>query len=312
MKASSICYEFIKRNEGFSLHAYLDSGGVPTIGWGTTHYNDGRPVKMGDVCTEAEAQTYLEHEVGMDETAVNESVTVPLTQAEFDALVDFAYNVGTGWITGKGHTQASFIRALNQKNYAAVPPGLMLFTRDIHGRSIPGLVTRRKWEAQMWLQGEKDHAPIVASVVQNDPGAMPQIVTQSPVNPQPLMEESSMTTSTSTPASVAKAATAGVNVSNTSIVTTLFGTVLSSLVAVASPLLAAFAGSTTMHYIVGTLFALAGVGSAVSQGIGLITTNATASQNTITQLSALAQQAGIALNGGTPPTGVTPIALPAT
>ncbi|HZV20800.1 MAG TPA: lysozyme [Hyphomicrobiales bacterium] len=177
MQASDVCLNFIKRNEGLSLTPYLDSGGVPTIGWGTTRYDDGRRVKMTDPpITVEQAQHYLEREVHRVEDAVNQAVKVPLTQAEFDCIVDFGYNVGTGWITGQGHTQASFIKLLNQGKYSAVPAGLLLFTRDIHGRQIQGLVNRRKWEAQMWLAGENDHSHIAAAVPQNQPGGMPQAV----------------------------------------------------------------------------------------------------------------------------------------
>ena len=54
-KISSKGVELIKSFEGLFLKAYLCPANVPTIGYGTIRYPDGSKVKLGDVCTEADA-----------------------------------------------------------------------------------------------------------------------------------------------------------------------------------------------------------------------------------------------------------------
>lgn len=79
---------FIKSFEGFSLHAYLDVAGNPTIGWGHRILpDDTSPI------TEMEAETLFETDVLRTERAVND-VSISLSQNEFNALVDFGFNVG--------------------------------------------------------------------------------------------------------------------------------------------------------------------------------------------------------------------------
>lgn len=184
MQASQACYDFVKKCEGFYAHAYDDGGGVQTIGWGTIKWDMSTPVKKGETITVEQAQRQLEIEVHRVEDAINTSVKVPLTQAEFDALVSLFYNIGTGWCTGYKHKQSNLIKLLNQGKYNAVPAQFLLFERDIHGKYVEGLAKRRKWEAQMWLS-DGDHSHIAAAVPENDPAStpMPQAVTPSKAEP---------------------------------------------------------------------------------------------------------------------------------
>lgn len=91
----------LKQLEGLRTKAYRDIAGVPTIGFGNTFHPDGRPVKMGDVITVAQADEYLSAILPKYETAVRKIVTAPLRQHEFDALVCFVYNIGaTAFLNG--------------------------------------------------------------------------------------------------------------------------------------------------------------------------------------------------------------------
>jgi lysozyme len=79
-------------SEGVRLTAYPDpgTGGYPwTIGYGHT-----RGVQPGDTCTQEQAEQWLREDIAEAVAAVNRLVKVPLTQHEFDALVDFTFNVG--------------------------------------------------------------------------------------------------------------------------------------------------------------------------------------------------------------------------
>lgn len=93
--------EFIKTFEGLLLVAEPDEVGVPTIGWGTIEYPDGRRVRVGDTCTKDQAQEWLVWEVGQKGIAVNKMTDgLLITQKMFDALVSFAYNLGTDALRG--------------------------------------------------------------------------------------------------------------------------------------------------------------------------------------------------------------------
>jgi len=153
MKASQACIDFIKGFENFYANAYLCPANVPTIGWGTTKWDLTRPVKLGEKITRAEAERQLRLEVDRVAAAVNTAVKVPLSQSQFDALVSFGYNVGTGWITGRKHQQASFIKALNKGDYDAPVTGLPKFSRTTGGKQLSGLSRRRREEVKMWQAG---------------------------------------------------------------------------------------------------------------------------------------------------------------
>lgn len=94
--------------EGCKLVAYRDSKGVLTIGYGHTFH-----VYEGETCTQDQADLWLVSDIAIAEAAVNRLVGVKLTQGEFDALVDFTFNVGVG-----NFSNSTLIHLLNAGNYA--------------------------------------------------------------------------------------------------------------------------------------------------------------------------------------------------
>ena len=91
MKISERGLALIKEFEGLRLKAYLDSVGVPTIGYGHTS-----GVQMGDTCSPEQAEQWLKEDCTDAEDCVNFEVSFALTQNEFDALVSFVFNLGCG------------------------------------------------------------------------------------------------------------------------------------------------------------------------------------------------------------------------
>lgn len=121
--------------------AYKCPAGVWTIYTGVTE-----GVHAGMIVTEAEGEAIFARELAKFETAVNNAVLVPLTQAQFDVLVSFSYNVGTGALR-----RSTLLRVLNAGDYGAVPAQLARWTHG-GGKVLPGLVKRRAAEAKMWSE----------------------------------------------------------------------------------------------------------------------------------------------------------------
>lgn len=95
MHMSPIGLALTKACEGLRLVCYVDPGGIPTIGWGSTS-----GLTLADVgvlmIDNAEANDRLMSDIGIAEAIVNQWVSVPLTQGQFDACVDFTFNEGEG------------------------------------------------------------------------------------------------------------------------------------------------------------------------------------------------------------------------
>lgn len=135
--------EFLKEREGFRDKAYKDTGGVWTIGYGTTKV-DGRPVDAGLTCTKQQATEWLKADLSWAQTAVNKLVRVPLKQNQFDALVSFVYNIGE-----YAFSRSTLLRLLNAKQYDRVA---MEFDRWIYdnGKVVHGLQVRRNFERALF------------------------------------------------------------------------------------------------------------------------------------------------------------------
>ena len=97
MKLSQSGYDLIKTFEGLSLKPYKCSAGVPTIGYGNTYYENGVKVQMSDpAITKQRAEELLKHSADRYASKVANLLKKPVTQNQFNALVSFAYNVGSG------------------------------------------------------------------------------------------------------------------------------------------------------------------------------------------------------------------------
>jgi lysozyme len=129
----------IKAHEGCRYEAYPDSVGVPTIGYGHT-----KNVKLGDVCTEEQAEAWLVEDVGTAESCVNSLVSVPMTQGEFDALVSFTFNLGCHALRS-----STLLIKLNNSDYDGACAEISKWAHA-GGKVLPGLVARRKAEQEMF------------------------------------------------------------------------------------------------------------------------------------------------------------------
>lgn len=135
--------KFLTEREGFRDKSYKDTGGVWTIGYGTTKV-DGRPVDAGMTCTEKQARQWLTDDLAWAQTAVNKLVRVPLTQNQFDALVSFVYNVGD-----YAFSRSTMLRLLNAKQLDKAAAEFDKWIYD-NGKVIKGLQTRRNFERALF------------------------------------------------------------------------------------------------------------------------------------------------------------------
>ena len=143
MKLSDAGLAQTAHNEGFSAKLYFD--------------HKGYSIGHGHLCSPAEVAKYQGKEITMDEanalllqdTAkaeiyVNDTIKVPLTQAQFDAVVDFTYNEGVGAF-------ANISQNLNKSDFRGAALRMMLYTKvRKNGQLVDdaGLAARRKQEVK--------------------------------------------------------------------------------------------------------------------------------------------------------------------
>jgi lysozyme len=135
--------QFIQRHEGYSDRIYKDRAGYPTIGYGHL-IRSGEDFTNG--VTQAHAIQLLSQDTQTAVDSVNNKVKVNLSQTQFDALVDFTYNLG-----GNNFGQSTLLKNVNGGN----PVILQNFTDWNHagGKVVPGLTKRRTDEFNLYTQG---------------------------------------------------------------------------------------------------------------------------------------------------------------
>ncbi len=141
MQLSAAGLELLKRSEGFRSHTYNDVNGFPTIGYGHRLLDhESFPAGIG----EPEAAGILAADVRSAEQSIARLVKVPLTQGQFDALVDFCFNLGAGRLAS-----STLLKALNGGRHVDAAEQLLRW--DIAGgRENAGLKARREAEFALW------------------------------------------------------------------------------------------------------------------------------------------------------------------
>jgi len=147
---SNECIDFIKSWEGYFATPYYDEVGVLTLGYGMT----GEEIQGILEVTEEQATSMLKDWINNKYAPVIkadlDSKGMTLNQNEFDALVSFAYNCGTGGLLG----------STLYKNVVAGIRDTDTITSNFRawsnggGQRIEGLYRRRTKEAAMFLNGD--------------------------------------------------------------------------------------------------------------------------------------------------------------
>jgi lysozyme len=131
----------IRRFEGFSAIPYLCPAGYLTVGYGHVVKN---PAAFRQPITEDEATEILVLDIQKAEKAVLRLITVPLSDGQFDALVSFTFNLGSGALQ-----RSTLRRKVNREDHAEVPAEFLRWVWA-GGKKLKGLIHRREAEAALY------------------------------------------------------------------------------------------------------------------------------------------------------------------
>ena len=147
MKLDKKGYDLIKEFEGLKLKPYLCSAGVPTIGYGSTYYENGTKVKLTDAPITKERADAL-FKIVADDFAkrVVPLIKKPVTQNQFNALVSFAFNLGV-----RALQNSTLLRLVNiNPNDANIAKEFLKWNKA-GGKVVQGLTNRRIKESALYF-----------------------------------------------------------------------------------------------------------------------------------------------------------------
>lgn len=146
MKTSDKGINLIKQFEGCKLTVYLDPIGVPTVGYG--HTKGLTKAMVGKRISQAEADNFLRQDLVTAEQAVSK-IKQDFNQNQFDALVSFTFNCGTGNLN----------KLCLGRNITQIGEKLTLYNKA-GGKVLNGLVRRRNAEKQLYFSPMEDSLPV--------------------------------------------------------------------------------------------------------------------------------------------------------
>ena len=137
----------IKLYEGLKLDSYQCSAGRWTIGYGSTFYEDGSPVKMGDKITKERADSLLEKVSDSFAAKVKGLIKSDINENQFSALVSFSFNVGIGNLKS-----STLLKKVNANPMDASIRNEFLKWNRASGKVLAGLTRRREAEANLYFK----------------------------------------------------------------------------------------------------------------------------------------------------------------
>ena len=143
--------ELTKLSEGFVGELYNDAANYCTIAYGhlvkLAPCDGTEPPAFLDGVTQKEGTELLVEDMGTAQVAVMTMVDVDLTDSQYAALCDFVFNVGSG-----NFRRSTLRKVLNAGDFDGVPFQLRRWVKA-GGRELPGLVTRREREIELFFDG---------------------------------------------------------------------------------------------------------------------------------------------------------------
>ena len=160
--AHEMAARVIREREGFRSSAYLAPEGKWTIGYGNTTWSSGKAVKQGDTITRDVAEKEFEHHV--KNKVVPHLEKLPhwgkMSEHQKAGLISFAYNAGEYFHKSPGYK--TITAAINDpEKWNQVPTAMALYNKATNPKTgkketLPGLVTRRKYEGELWSGKEPE------------------------------------------------------------------------------------------------------------------------------------------------------------
>ena len=142
----------IARSEGCKLKAYRCPAGVPTIGWGHTG-----GVKMGDTCTQEQADGWFFEDLSIFTSSVDKQLKRDASANELGAMVSLAFNIGT-----HGFAQSTVLKRHNEGDRQSAARAFALWNKArVNGvlQVVDGLTSRRAREAALYLSDDSQPMP---------------------------------------------------------------------------------------------------------------------------------------------------------
>ena len=140
-------YLLITKHEGLKLKPYLCPAKIPTIGYGNTYYTDGKRVTLLDKdITKQQAFDMFKEIANRFAKRVDALVTSNINQNQFNALVSFAYNVGTG-----NFSSSTLLKKVNRNPDDLTIKDEFLKWNKAGGKVLNGLTNRRNEEADLYF-----------------------------------------------------------------------------------------------------------------------------------------------------------------
>ncbi len=142
----------IARSEGCKLKAYRCPAGVPTIGWGHTG-----GVKMGDTCTQEQADAWFSIDLSVYADGVQRELKRDASDNELGAMVSLAYNIGL-----HGFAKSTVLKRHNEGDRQSAARAFALWNKArINGvlQVVDGLTSRRAREAALYLSDDSQPMP---------------------------------------------------------------------------------------------------------------------------------------------------------
>jgi lysozyme len=159
MQISTAGRNFIGKppNEGCKLFPYICPAGKPTIGYGHRISEAEFKLYEKNGISQAQAEDWFTQDLNNAVATVQSLVRVPLRQPQIDALTSFVFNCGQ-----QAFKNSTLLRHVNNRKMQAAALEFTRWCHDDNGKTIPGLLNRRKKEAVMFLSSLPPTSPIKA------------------------------------------------------------------------------------------------------------------------------------------------------
>jgi len=147
------CMPLIKKFEGFRGTPYLDSAGIPTIGYGTILYPNGKSVAMTDKpVTDDEATGFLAYQMGLKSKAIAPMLQKAASLHQAAAMLSLTYNIGTS-----AFQSSSVLKRFNLGDIPGAADAFLMWDKaTVDGQRvvIDGLHNRRVAERTIFLTAD--------------------------------------------------------------------------------------------------------------------------------------------------------------